>query len=89
MVHEVGEDLHERAGIDVGLHLDPVDRHAARLEGPRELPGARLLLVEHQEANVPAALHERRQELKQVRLGAGDTGDLLNVEDGHGIRVRC
>ncbi len=83
VIHEVGEDLHERARVDVGLHLDPVDGHAAGLERAGELPGAGLLLVQHQETDVPAALHERRQELEQVRLGARDAGDLLDVEDGH------
>ena len=88
VIDEVGEHLHERARIDVGLHLDPVDGHAAGLESPRELPRAGLLLVEHQEADVPAVLHERRQELQQVGLGARDSGDLLDVEDGHCVRVR-
>ena len=88
VVHEVGENLHERARIDVRLHLDPVDGNPARLECARELPGPRLLLVQHQEADVPAALHERRQQLEQVRLGTRDAGDLLDVENRHDVRVR-
>ena len=83
VVHEVREDAHEGGRVDVGLHLDPVDRDPAGLERPGELPGAGLLLVQHQEVDVPPALNERRQELQQVGLGARDACDLLNVEDVH------
>src|SRR5581483_6525216 len=55
----------------------------AGLELARELPGARLVLVQHQEADVPAAALEVGQELEQVRLGAGDPRHLLDVEDDH------
>src|SRR3954454_20530398 len=41
------------------------------------------MLVQHQEAHVPAALLQLRQQREQVRLGAGDAGDLLQVEDVH------
>ncbi len=46
----------------------------------RELPGARLVLVEHEEAHLPPALAQIREELQQVRLRAGDARDLLGVE---------
>ena len=87
LLGEVREDVQERARVDVGLHLDPVDGHAARLERAGELPGARLVLVQHQEPDRPAALHERRQQLEQVRLRAGDAGDLLDVEDDHAVSL--
>ena len=60
---------------------DRVERHAARLERAGEVPGARLVLVQHQHADVPAALAQPRQQREQVRLGAGDAGDLLQMED--------
>ena len=83
VVGEVREHVQERARVDVGLHLDPVDGHAAGLERAGELPRPRLVLVQHQEADRPAALHERRQQLEQVRLRARDAGDLLGVQDDH------
>ena len=46
-----------------------------------ELPGARLVLVEHEEAHVPAARTQVGEELEEVRLRARDAGDLLRVED--------
>ena len=66
---------------------DRVEWHAARLELARELPCARLVLVEHQEPHVPPARPERRQDRKQVALRAGDAGDLLQVEDERAAAV--
>ncbi len=86
LVGEVGEHANEGDRVDVGSHLDPVDRHPACLECARELPRPRLLLVQHQEAHVPAARLQRGQQLKQVRLGARDAGDLLDMEDDHGTK---
>ena len=51
-------------------------------ERAREVPRAGLVLVQHQHADVPAALAQPRQQREQVRLRAGDAGDLLQVEDG-------
>src|SRR5262249_2656083 len=73
----------ERAGVAVRVHRDAADGHASRLELARELPRAGLLLVQHQEVDVPAALLQVRQQLQQVRLGAGDPGHLLHVQDVH------
>jgi hypothetical protein len=36
--------------------------------------------VEHEEADVPAALTQVGKELEEVRLGTGDARDLLGVE---------
>ena len=51
----------------------------------REVPGARLVLVQHQEADVPAPLLQSRQQREQMRLGARDPGHLLQVEDGSNL----
>ena len=78
---EVGDDLAERDGIHVRSKADRrrAGRRAAS-ELPRELPRAGLVLVEHEEPDVPAALAKVGQELQQVRLRAGDARDLLGVE---------
>ena len=68
---------------------DRVERHAARLERAREVPGARLVLVQHQHPDVPAALAQPRQQREQVRLGAGDAGDLLEVENASRRHPPC
>ena len=80
-VGEMRDDLAERDRVDVCAEPDRVERHAARLELARELPRAGLVLVEHQEADVPAAGAKIGQQLEQVRLGARDSRDLLRVED--------
>ena len=85
---EVRGDLTERDGIDVGTQADVVERDTACAQRVGELPRAGLVLVEHEEPHVPAALAEIRQELQEVRLRAGDARDLLGVEDdavGHAI----
>src|SRR2546430_13091554 len=38
-----------------------------------------LVLVEHEEPHVPPALAQPRQQREEVRLGAGDTRDLLQM----------
>ena len=78
---EVRGDLAERDRIDVGTQADVVERDAARAQRVGELPRAGLVLVEHEEAHVPAALAQIGQELQKVRLRAGDARDLLGVED--------
>ena len=70
-----------RDRVDVRAQAHFLERHAAALELARELPCARLVLVEHQELDVPPALAEIGEELEQVRLRAGDARDLLDVED--------
>src|SRR5439155_18613272 len=67
--------------IDVPAQRDRVERHAARLELAGELPGAGLVLVQHHHADVPAPLPQVGQQREEVRLGAGDAGDLLQMED--------
>ena len=78
-----GEDAATSANATGSTSAEPyrVERHAALLERPGELPGARLVLVQHQEVDVPAPLAQAGQQREQVRLGAGDPGDLLDVED--------
>ena len=73
-------DLAERDRIDVRAQPDVVERDAARAERVGELPRAGLVLVEHEEADVPAALAQVGEELQEVRLRAGDARDLLGVE---------
>ena len=77
---EVRSHLAEGDRVDVGAEADVVERDAARAERVGELPRSRLVLVQHEEADVPAALAEIRQELKQVRLRARDARDLLRME---------
>src|SRR5581483_3901634 len=60
---------------------DHVERDAARLERAGEVGGARLVLVQHQHPDVPAPLPQPRKQREQVRLRAGDAGDLLQVQD--------
>ncbi len=78
---ETRGDLPERDRVDVCSQPDVVERHAPRAQGLGELPRAWLVLVKHQEAHVPAALTQVGEQLEQVRLRAGDPGDLLHVED--------
>ena len=52
-----------------------------RVERTGEVPCTGLVLVQHQHPDVPAALAQPREQREQVRLGAGDAGDLLQVED--------
>ena len=79
--HEVRGHPHERDRVEVGAERDRVERHAARAERAGEVPGAGLVLVQHQHPHVPAALAQARQQREQVRLRAGDAGDLLQMED--------
>ena len=78
----------ERDRVDVGAERDRVERHAARAQRRCEVPGARLVLVQHQHAHVPAALAQARQQREQVRLRAGDARDLLQMEDGSALHRR-
>ena len=78
---EVRGDLAERDRIDVGPEADAVERDAAAAKRVGELPGAGLVLVEHEEAHIPAALAQIGEKLQEVGLGAGDARDLLGVED--------
>ena len=78
---EVARQAQEGDRVDVGPERNRVERHAAPLELARELPGAGLVLVEHEHPDVPAAVAQAREEREQVRLRAGDPGHLLHVED--------
>ena len=80
-LREVAAEAHEGERVDVLAERDRVQRHTLLGQCPGELPRARLVLVQHQEADVPAALDERRQQREQVCLRAGDAGDLGQVED--------
>ncbi len=91
---EERRDLRIRDGVDVGSQPDVVERNSAVVELSGELPGARLVLVEHEEVHVPAPLAQAWKQLEQVRLGAGDPGHLLDVQDlpgrsGHLRDPRC
>ena len=79
--HEVRDEPDERDRVDVGAQRNRVERNAARRQRARELPRARLVLVQHQHPDVPAALAELRQQREQVRFGARDAGDFLQMED--------
>jgi hypothetical protein len=70
LVGQVAEEPDERVRIDVARDRHGVERHAAVAQGAREVPGARLVLVQHQEAHVPAALAQPRQQREEVRLRA-------------------
>ena len=80
---QVAGDAKERDRIDVGRERDSVERDATRAQLAREVPRAGLVLVQHQEANVPAASLQLRQQREQVCLRARDPGHLLQVQDGH------
>ena len=87
---EVGGHLAEGDRVDIRPQADVVERNAARSQLVGELPGARLVLVEHEEADIPPAFPEIGKQLEQVRLRARDAGDLLHVEDdavGHGVDI--
>ncbi len=57
--HEIRGELRKGDRVDVGTKRDRVERDAARLERAREVPSPRLVLVQHQHADVPAALAQR------------------------------
>ena len=84
---DVVDEPHEGGGVEVPRDRDRVQRHAARLELAREVPRAGLVLVEHEHAHVPPALGKPRQQREQVRLRAGDAGDLLEVQDLRAVRA--
>ncbi len=70
LVGEIADEPEERRRVDVTRDLHGVERHALVPERPGEVPGAGLVLVQHQEPRVPAALAQPGQEREQVRLGA-------------------
>ena len=78
---EVAGEAAERDRVDVAPDRERVERHAALPKRAGEVPRTRLMLVEHQEADVPAALAQRRQERQQRGLRAGDARHLGHVED--------
>ena len=53
-----------------------------RLELAGEVPGARLVLVQHQHPDVPAALRSRGSSESRCASEPEMPGDLLQVEDG-------
>ncbi len=78
---EIRSDLAEGDRVDVGPQSHIVDRYALRAQCLGEVPRSRLVLVEHEEPDVPAPLSQVGQQLEQMGLGAGDPGDLLRVQD--------
>ena len=74
-------------GAVAAVQAQLLDRHAAARGAARELRRARLVLVEHDEADVAPALAQRGQQEEQVLLGAGDPGDLRDVEDARAHRA--
>src|SRR5581483_5850321 len=58
------------------------------LERPREVPRARLVLVQHQHPHVPPSLAQPGQQREQVRLRAGDARHFLEVEDEAALHRR-
>ena len=75
----------DRRGRRVKAQL--LDVHPALAEPRRELRRPGLVLVEHREADVVPALAQRREEEQEVVLGAGDPGDLGDVEDARAHRA--
>ncbi len=84
---EVRGDARERERVDVGAQTDHVDGNASRAKLVGELERTGLVLVQLQEADVPVALSEPRQEREQVRLRTRDARDLREVEDRRSHRV--
>ena len=80
---EITRNAEEGDRVDVGGERDRVERDAAGAQLAREVPRARLVLVQHQEAHVPAALLQLREEGEQMRLRARDACDLLQMDDLH------
>ena len=78
---EVAGDLRVGDGVDVGPQTEVVERDTAALELAGEVPGAGLVLVQHEELDVPATRAEVGKELEEVRLRAGDARHLLHVQD--------
>ena len=58
-----------------------LDRDPRLLEPRREVRRARLVLVEHREPDVEAALAERGEEQQEMILGPRDPRDLRDVKD--------
>jgi hypothetical protein len=79
---EVRSHSSEGKRVDVGAQADHVYRHAAAAQCVREIVRSGLVLVQLEQAHVPAALPQARQQREQVRLRAGDAGDLRQVQDG-------
>src|SRR6478672_6583465 len=52
----------ESERVDVGRKGNRIEGDATTRQLARKVPGARLMLVQHQEANVPAPLLQSRQE---------------------------
>src|SRR5439155_25370092 len=73
----------ERNRIDIRRKRDRIQWDAAGRQLAREVPRTRLVLVQHQETDVPTALLQPGQKREQVRLRPGDTGDLLQMKNTH------
>ena len=73
--------------VDVCAQTDHVDGNASRAKLVGELERTGLVLVQLQEADVPVALSEPRQQREQVRLRPRDARDLREVEDRRSHRV--
>ena len=77
---EVRRHLSECDRVDVCPQPDVVERDAALAQRSCELPRAGLILVEHEEANVPAPLAQVGKQLQEMCLRAGDARDLLRMQ---------
>ena len=86
---EIPGEPQERERVDVGREGNRVERDAAARQLAREVPGTRLVLVQHQEPDVPAPLLQSRQQREQMRLRARDPGHLLQVQDGSVLTHRA
>ena len=76
-------DVARHPRVEVGRTRDAVDRHFGLCEPGVETLGVGPGDVEACEANVDAALPERRQQPEQVLLGARDARHLEQMDDPH------
>ena len=89
-VHEVGPagrvpHAHRQQWIEVARRGQPLERHAQRRV---ERIGRAPRIVEAEEADLDAALRERREQGQEMALRAADAADAVDVEDVHGTRRR-
>ena len=86
---EVSGETQERERIDIRGQGNGVERNPPTGQLSRKVPGTRLVLMQHQEADVPAPLLQSREQRQQVRFRARDPGHLLQVQHGAALAHRA
>src|SRR6476620_11599628 len=81
LAREVRAEPQEGNRIDVRRKRDRVQWDAAIRELARKVPRTWLVLVQHQEPDIPTALLEAREEREQMRLRPGDACHFLQMQE--------